>query len=191
LSSDQLRAALPRAKEDVQVAIDTVRPIIDEVRENGAEALFAFAEKFDQVRPPALRVPAHVIAESEQSLDPAVREALIESIRRARLAHGAQIPAERITELAPGGFVRQRWIPVSRVGLYVPGGLAVYPSSVVMNVVPAQVAGVGSLAVASPPQRENCGWPDPTILAACALLGVEEVYAAGGAQAVEIGRAHV
>src|SRR5699024_8223683 len=92
--------------------------------------------------------------------------------------------AERVTELAPGGFVRQRWIPVSRVGLYVPGGLAVYPSSVVMNVVPAQVAGVGSLAVTSPPQSSNGGWPDPTILAACALLGVEEVYAVGGAQAV-------
>src|SRR5699024_3908856 len=142
------------------------------------------AERFDKVRPPALRVPADVLASAERGLDPAVRAALVESIRRARQAHAAQLPTERESELAPGAIVRQRWIPVSRVGLYVPGGLAVYPSSVVMNVVPAQVAGVGTLAVASPPQADNDGWPDPTILAACALLGVEEVYAAGGAQAV-------
>ncbi len=82
----------------------------------------------------------------------------------------------------------ERWVPVDRVGLYVPGGLAVYPSSVIMNVVPAQLAGVGSLAVTSPPQRENvgvfAGYPNPTILAVCALLGVDEVYSVGGAQAV-------
>lgn len=184
LAPDLLRGVLPRAEVDVGGAIDTVRPIIDEVRKNGADALFAFAEKFDHVRPLSLRVPAHVIAEAEHTLDPAVRNALVESIRRARLAHAAQLPEERVTELGPGGLVRQRWIPVSRVGLYVPGGLAVYPSSVVMNVVPAQVAGVDSLAVTSPPQVSNGGWPDPTILAACSLLGVEEVYAVGGAQAV-------
>ncbi len=184
LSPEELRGVLPRAEVDVGVAIETVRPILDEVRKGGAEALLALTEKFDRVRPDSLRVPAQVIADAQKHLDPGVRDALVESIRRARIAYAAQLPEERTSEVAPGGTVEQRWIPVSRVGLYVPGGLAVYPSSVVMNVVPAQVAGVGSLAVASPPQRENGGWPDPTILAACALLGVEEVYAAGGAQAV-------
>src|SRR5690625_3104948 len=184
LSPEDLRGVLPRAEVDVGVAIETVRPILDEVRKGGAEALLALTEKLDRVRPDSLRVPAHVIADAEENLDPGVREALVESIRRARIAHSAQLPEERTSELAPGGSVQQRWIPVSRVGLYVPGGLAVYPSSVVMNVVPAQVAGVGSLAVTSPPQRENGGWPDPTILAACALRGIEEVSAVGGAQAV-------
>ena len=98
--------------------------------------------------------------------------------------HAAQRPTGFTVEIEPGAQVRQRWIPVRRVGLYVPGGLAVYPSSVVMNVVPAQEAGVGSLAVVSPPQAANGGLPHPTILAACALLGVDEVYASGGAQAV-------
>jgi histidinol dehydrogenase len=86
--------------------------------------------------------------------------------------------------VAPGAVVTERWVPVGRVGLYVPGGLVAYPSSVVMNVVPAQVAGVASLAVASPPKPEFDGRPNPAVLAACALLGVEEVYAVGGAQAI-------
>lgn len=184
LTPEQLRRVLPRAEVDVGVAIEAVRPILEQVQRGGASALGDLAERFDNVRPPSLRVPAAVIAAAERGLAPSVRDGLVESIRRARAAHAAQLPTERVTELAPGGAVRQRWIPVARVGLYVPGGLAVYPSSVVMNVVPAQVAGVGSLAVTSPPQGTNGGWPDPTILAACALLGVEEVYAAGGAQAV-------
>jgi histidinol dehydrogenase len=115
-----------------------------------------------------------------------VRAALGESIRRARLVHDAQRRTDVSTQVVPGGTVTERWVPVGRVGLYVPGGLAVYPSSVVMNVVPAQVAGVASIAIASPPQREHGGWPHPTILAACALLGVDEVYAAGGAQAIAL-----
>ncbi len=184
LSPQELRRVLPRAEVDVEVAMETVRPIIADVRKHGAEALFALADKFDEVRPRSLRVPARVIAEAEERLDPDVRGALLEAIRRARLGHTAQLPEETSTELSPGGVVRQRWVPVSRVGLYVPGGLAVYPSSVVMNVVPAQVAGVESLAVSSPPQASNGGWPDPTILAACALLGIDEVYAVGGAGAV-------
>jgi histidinol dehydrogenase len=117
-----------------------------------------------------------------------VRAALEESIRRARLVHREQRRRDVVTQVVPGGSVTERWVPVARVGLYVPGGLAVYPSSVVMNVVPAQEAGVPSLAVASPPQRDNpaafAGLPNPTILAACALLGVDEVYAVGGAQAI-------
>jgi histidinol dehydrogenase len=180
----ELRAALPRAEFDVEAALDVVRPICDDVRDRGADALYAAAERFDGVRPKRLRVPAEVLAAALERLDPAVRGALEESIRRARIVHADQRRTDTRTLVSPSGTVTERWVPVDRVGLYVPGGLAVYPSSVVMNVVPAQLAGVGSLAVASPPQREHGGWPHPTILAACALLGVDEVYAMGGAQAV-------
>ncbi len=117
-----------------------------------------------------------------------MRTGLQEAIARARLVHRSQVPAPHAVQVTPGGTVAQRWIPVARVGLYVPGGLAVYPSSVVMNVVPAQEAGVDRIAVSSPAQRDNPrgfeGLPNPTILAACALLGVDEVYAVGGAQAI-------
>ncbi|WP_040632804.1 histidinol dehydrogenase [Mobilicoccus pelagius] len=183
-----LREVLPRAEYDLADALDAVRPICEAVRDRGAEALREYGERFDGVVPPHLRVPAEVLAAALETLDPEVRAALEESIRRARLVHADQMPQEHTTRVVPGGTVSQRWIPVRRVGLYVPGGLAVYPSSVVMNVVPAQEAGVSSLAVASPPQRDNtgvfAGYPHPTVLAACALLGVEEVYAVGGAQAV-------
>ena len=150
----------------------------------GAAALYEAAERFDGVRPPRLRVPADVVAAALEALDPAVRAALEESIRRARIVHADQCRSDTTTQVVDGGTVSERWVPVDRVGLYVPGGLAVYPSSVVMNVVPAQLAGVPSLAVASPPQRDHGGWPHPTILAACALLEVDEVWAMGGAQAV-------
>lgn len=183
-----LRERLPRAEYDIADALDVVVPICEAVRHRGAAALREFGQRFDGVTPEHLRVPAEVLSAAADALDLAVRSALEESIRRARLVHAAQMPVEHVTEPAPGGRVAQRWIPVERVGLYVPGGLAVYPSSVVMNVVPAQEAGVGSLAVASPPQRDNtgvfAGYPHPTVLGACALLGVDEVYAVGGAQAV-------
>lgn len=134
--------------------------------------------------PPSLRVPAATLAECEASLEPSVRAALLESISRARKVHRDQRRVDVTTTVVPGGSVTERWLPVDRVGLYVPGGRAVYPSSVIMNVVPAQEAGVASLVVVSPPQKDFGGWPHPTILAACSLLGVEEVYAVGGAQAV-------
>jgi histidinol dehydrogenase len=188
LTLRDLRAALPRAEFDVEAALHAVRPIVEDVRDRGAEALYAAAERFEGVRPERLRVPAEVIAAALDGLDPIVRGALEESIRRARLVHADQRRADAVTRVSAGGRVTERWVPVDRVGLYVPGGLAVYPSSVVMNVVPAQLAEVGSIAVASPPQRDTpegfTGWPHPTILAACALLGVDEVYAMGGAQAV-------
>jgi histidinol dehydrogenase len=119
-------------------------------------------------------------------MDPALRAALTESAERVRRGHRAQLPQEAQTHITPGGSVTQRWIPVRRVGLYVPGGRALYPSTVVMNVIPAQVAGVGQIAVTSPAQVDNGGWPDPGVLAACALLGVDEVYSAGGAQGVAL-----
>ena len=180
----ELRATLPRAELDVEAAVATVRPICDDVAARGAEAVLDASERFDGVRPTSLRVPADVLAAALADLDPDVRAALEESIRRARIVHEEQRRSTTTTTVAEGGTVTERWVPVDRVGLYVPGGVAVYPSSVVMNVVPALIAGVGSLAVASPPQKDFGGWPHPTILAACALLGVDEVWAMGGAQAV-------
>lgn len=184
----ELRHLLPRAEFDVAAAVETVRPICEDVRHRGAAALYELGERFDGVRPTTLRVPVAVLEAALESLDPQVRAALDEAIRRVRIVHEDQRRTTTTTTVVPGGEVSERWIPVDRVGLYVPGGRAVYPSSVVMNVVPAQIAGVGSLAVASPPQRDNSGaftgYPHPTVLAACALLGVDEVYAVGGAQAV-------
>lgn len=183
-SRRELLAELPRAELDVEHAAAVVAPILEAVRTHGAAALRDLAERFDGVRPVHLRVPADVVAESVAALDPQVRAALEETIVRVRRVHAAQRPQDFTVEVAPGAQVRQRWLPVRRVGLYVPGGLAVYPSSVVMNVVAAQEAGVTSLAVVSPPQKDRGGLPDPVVLATCALLGVDEVYAVGGAQAV-------
>ena len=179
-----LSRIIPRANVDVSSVVPVIAPIIEQVRHGGEQTLLDLAERFDGVRPPALRVPAEALEAALAGLDPRVRAALEESIRRARLVHDAQHPQDSTVELGEGAVVENHWIPVGRVGLYVPGGRAVYPSSVVMNVVPAQAAGVGSLAVTSPPQRDHGGLPHPTVLAACALLGVDEVYAAGGAQAV-------
>jgi len=186
LGTSELRRTLPRGAADVDSVVDTVRPVVEAVRDHGSTAALDYGEKFDGVRPTSVRVPAEVIDRAARELDPAIRSALVEAIRRARIVHSAQRRTDTVTEVAPGGFVTEKWVPVERVGLYVPGGKAVYPSSVIMNVVPAQVAGVGSLVVASPPQADSGGWPHPTILAACALLGVEEVWAVGGAQAVAL-----
>lgn len=179
-----LRDLLPRAEFDVEAALETVRPICEDVRHRGSAAVIEWGEKFDGVRISTVRVPAQALTRALEELDPAVRAALEESIRRARLVHREQRRATHTTQVVPGGTVTEKWVPVERVGLYVPGGRSVYPSSVVMNVVPAQEAGVEGVAVASPPQKDFDGLPHPTILAACALLGVDEVYAAGGAQAV-------
>ncbi|MBO3745404.1 histidinol dehydrogenase [Streptosporangiaceae bacterium NEAU-GS5] len=181
--SGDLRDVLPRAELDVEAALVQVRPLCDDVRHRGAAAVRELTERFDGVDLPTARVPADAIARALAELDPKVREALEESIRRVRIVHRDQRRTDVATGVVPGGTVTERWVPVRRVGLYAPGGLAVYPSSVVMNVVPAQVAGVASMAVASPPQKPD-GLPHPAILAACALLGVDEVYAVGGAVAV-------
>lgn len=169
---------------DVAEAAELIAPILREVRDEGEAAIFRWSERLDGVRPPALRVPAKQIASAESGLEPAVRAALLETIDRTRRAHLDQRRTDTTSQVVPGGTVTERWLPVERVGLYVPGGRAVYPSSVIMNVIPAQVAGVSSLVVVSPPQRDFGGWPHPTILAACALLGVTEIYAVGGAQAI-------
>ncbi|MEU4803256.1 histidinol dehydrogenase [Actinosynnema sp. NPDC023587] len=185
-SPAELRAALPRAEVDVDAVLHHVRPIVEAVRERGVDAVLEFGEEFDHVRPESVRVPQVELDRALADLDPAVREALEESIARARKVHADQRRTDTTTQVVPGGTVTERWVPVSRVGLYAPGGLAVYPSSVVMNVVPAQTAGVESLVVCSPPQAEFGGRPHPTILAAAALLDVPEVWAVGGAQAVAL-----
>ncbi|MFG2140628.1 histidinol dehydrogenase [Streptomyces sp. NPDC048650] len=179
-----LRDLLPRAEFDVEAALEKVRPICEDVRHRGTAALIEYARRFDGVDIERVRVPAEELHKALDELDPAVRAALEESIRRARIVHREQRRSDHTTKVVPGGTVTERWVPVERVGLYVPGGRSVYPSSVVMNVVPAQEAGVASLAVTSPPQADFDGLPHPTILATCALLGVDEVYAAGGAQAI-------
>ncbi|MFJ1537209.1 histidinol dehydrogenase [Micromonospora chalcea] len=178
------RRLLPRAQLDVSVAVERIRPLVEAVREHGYPAIREASERFDGVSPERLRVPVETIRAAEDELDPQVRAALLESIARARKVHADQRRTDHTTTVVPGGTVTERWVPVDRVGLYVPGGLAMYPSTVVMNVVPAQAAGVRSLVVVSPPQKDNDGLPDRRVLAACALLGVDEVYAVGGAQAV-------
>lgn len=182
----ELRGALPRGGVDVDAVLHQVRPVVDDIRDRGAEAALDYCEKFDGVRPASVRVPAAELGRALTELAPAVRAALEEAIARTRVVHAAQRRTDVTTEVVPGGTVTERWVPVERVGLYVPGGNAVYPSSVVMNVVPAQAAGVESLVIASPPQKNFGGLPHPTILAAAALLGVEEVWAVGGAQGVAL-----
>src|SRR3954471_14685992 len=181
---DDYRAVVPRAEFDVDAAVEVVRPISEAVRTRGADAIAELSLRFDGVAPEHLRVPVSTLTEALASLDPAVRAALEESIRRLRATCEAELEPEVVTDLGPGARVSHRFLPIRRVGLYVPGGVAPLVSSVVMNVVPAQVAGVPSIALASSPQKDHGGLPHPTILAACALLGVEEVYAVGGAQAI-------
>lgn len=180
---EQLLTMMPRAAGDVASASAAARELVEAVRARGADALREQAERFDGGAPDAVRVPKATIDRSVAELDQRLRAALEESIRRVRQASAAQVPGPART-VFDGGFVEQRWQPVRRVGLYVPGGKAVYPSSVVMNVVPAQVAGVRSIALVSPPQRAHDNGVHPTILAAAGLLGIDEVYAMGGAGAI-------
>ncbi|MGO1950125.1 MAG: histidinol dehydrogenase [Mycobacteriaceae bacterium] len=185
-STAELRRILPRGGTDIDHVLPAVTPVVEAVRERGAEAALEYGETFDKVRPASVRVPGDVISAALEELDPAITQALQDAIARVRAFHDAQVPQDATVQIAPGGTVSERWIPINRVGLYVPGGKAVYPSSVIMNVVPAQAAGVGSLVVSSPPQADFGGWPHPTVLAACALLGVDEVWAVGGGQAVAL-----
>ncbi|CAA9336548.1 MAG: Histidinol dehydrogenase [uncultured Nocardioidaceae bacterium] len=178
------RTLVPRADIDVAGTLEVVRPIVEDVRRRGVEAIRTYSLRFDGVEQQDIEVPRSALTKALDELEPAVRAGLEESIRRLRATCEAELEHDVVTDVVPGGRVTQRMVPVERVGLYVPGGLAPLVSSVVMNVVPAQVAGVGSLALTSSPQAGHGGLPHPTILAACALLGVEEVYAVGGAQAI-------
>lgn len=185
LTRAEMLEAMPRAEMGTSEASDLVRPILDDVKARGAAALRDYEEKFDNIRPEHLRVPVQAMQQALDELDPEVRAAIEESVRRSRAVCASQVPKNFHTDLADGARVSERWIPVERVGLYVPGGKAVYPTSVIMNAVPAQTAGVQSLAIAAPPSKTtNDGLPDKTIMATCAILGVDEVYAVGGAQAI-------
>lgn len=179
-----LARELPRAALDVAKAVEQVRPVVEAVRDRGAAAVREATARFDEVELRELRVPAAALADALAALDPAVRAALEEAVARCTTVCRAQLRSDVVVDVVPGATVTERWVPVGRVGLYVPGGRIAYPSSVVMNAVPALVAGVSSLAVASPPKPEFGGLPHPLVLAACALLEVDEVYAVGGAQAV-------
>ena len=178
--------AIPRATLDIAAAMVAIDPILQKVKSGNESDLLQLAEEFDGVRPATIRVPQNALDKALAELDPKIRAALELSAERIRKVHNDQRRSETVTNVVDGGVVTERWIPVDRVGLYVPGGRAVYPSSVLMNVIPAQIAKVSSIAVASPPQKEFGGFPHPTILAACALLGITEVYAVGGAQAVAL-----
>jgi histidinol dehydrogenase len=175
---------VPRARIVVEDAMDQVRPIVADVADRGLAAVEEWSDRLDKTHLPGIRVPEDQIDRAVAELDVSVRSALHEAIVRTRRVHKNQLPRDIATTVVPGGSVTQRWIPVGRVGLYVPGGRAAYPSSVVMNVVPAQTARVASIAVTSPPQVGNHGLPNDTVLAVCGLLGIREVYSAGGAQAV-------
>jgi histidinol dehydrogenase len=184
LTRQALDGVLPRAALDVDRAVGLVKPITEDVRVRGGAAVREYTNRFDGVDLAHTRVPADVIANALVTIDPKVRDALEEAARRATVVHEAQLPERKDSEPASGLTVSTRFIPVERAGVYVPGGLVAYPSSVVMNVVPAKAAGVESIAVASPPQQEFGGLPHPAVLAACALLGITEVHAVGGAQAL-------
>ncbi len=186
LTRGQYQRELPRATLDVAAAMVAIEPILERVKNGNEEDLIALSEQFDRVRPASIRVSQAALDEALANLNPAVRTALETSAARIRTVHSSQARGETTVTVVDGGTVREKWIPVDRVGLYVPGGRAVYPSSVLMNVIPAQIAQVSSIAVASPPQAEFGGLPHPSILAACALLGITEVYAVGGAQAIAL-----
>ena len=183
-SKAEYKSLLPRAILDVEAAMISIAPVLEAVKSGDEETLKDLGLKFDGVRPASIRVPRAQLQKALAELPAEVRSALDEAIARIKKVHSDQARQESSTQVVDGGVVTQRWIPVDRVGLYVPGGKAVYPSSVMMNVIPAQIAKVASIAVASPPQKEFDGLPHPTILATCELLGVHEVYAVGGAQAV-------
>jgi histidinol dehydrogenase len=186
LSKAGYQGQLPRAALDIESAMGLIEPILNRVQNGDESDLLELALEFDGVKPASIRVPEDALLKALAELDPKVRTALELSAKRIKKVHEDQVRSESTTKVVDGGSVTEKWIPVDRVGLYVPGGRAVYPSSVLMNVIPAQIAKVGSIAVASPPQKEFGGLPHPTILAACALLGVTEVYAIGGAQAIAL-----
>jgi histidinol dehydrogenase len=186
LSKSGYNNAIPRAALDVAEAMKLVEPILARVKNGDENDLIALAKEFDGVAPQHIKVPREALTRALKELDPHIRAALEISAERIRTVHNDQRRNETITKVVDGGSVTERWVPVDRVGLYVPGGRAVYPSSVMMNVIPAQIAQVASIAIASPPQSEFGGLPHPTILATCELLGVTEVYAVGGAQAIAL-----
>ncbi|OAH25009.1 histidinol dehydrogenase [Corynebacterium stationis] len=186
LTTSQLRRIIPRGGVSVASVVEKVAPIVNDIQHRGAAAALKYCEQFDGIRPEVIRVPQQALDDAVKQLDPQIKEAIEVSIERVRKVHAEQKPASHTTSLGPDASVTEVFRPVERVGLYVPGGKAVYPSSVIMNTVPAQEAGASTLIVASPPQKEFGGLPHPTVLATCAILGVDEVWAVGGAQGIAL-----
>lgn len=184
LSLAHARALVPRAAAAEVSVLATAHELVDDVRLHGEKALRAQADRFDGGSPASLRISPEQLERAANELDPDLRASIDIAIERVRLASIAQVPHPAITEVAPGAVIEQHWVPVERVGLYVPGGKAVYPSSVIMNVIAAQVAGVRSIALVSPPQRDHDKSIHPTIAAVAHIVGVDEVYAMGGAGAI-------
>ena len=186
LSKSGYTNLIPRAALDVAEAMKLIEPILLRVKNGNESDLIALAKEFDGIAPQSIKVPKAELTKALNELDPAIRKALEVSAERIKKVHNDQKRNQVVTRVVDGGTVTEKWVPVDRVGLYVPGGRAVYPSSVLMNVIPAQIANVASIAIASPPQSEFGGLPHPTILATCELLGITEVYAVGGAQAIAL-----
>ena len=184
ITANSVASALPRARQSDPNIEQKVRDLLADVQINGSDALSKQALEFDGVLPQSIRVPQSALDQALAEFDPLLESAIQESIRRVRLVSQEQLPGNITSNVTIGGSVELRFKPVDSVGVYVPGGKAVYPSSTIMNVIPAQVAGVKRIALASPAQKANGGLPDKTVLATAALLGITEVYAIGGAGAV-------
>ncbi len=184
LTAANAHSFVPRVTLGAAEVDATVIDLMAEVKSEGSVALQRHALAFDGVEVHDIRVSAAALKGALSGLEKPVKAALEESIRRVRAASEDAVPQSTTTTYNAGGTVTTRYVPVDRAGVYVPGGKAVYPSSVVMNVVAAQAAGVPDLVLVSPPQQEFGGLPHPTILAAAELLGVSEVYAMGGASAI-------
>jgi histidinol dehydrogenase len=184
LTKREYKELIPRANLSVESAMIKIAPILQRVKDGDEAELIKLATEFDGVTPKSIRVSSDELQKALAGLDPAIRKSLELAIDQVRKYHRTQLPTDSSVSVIAGGDIDRTFRAVDRVGLYVPGGIASYPSSVIMNVVPAQIAGVTSIALASPPQKENNGLPNSIILATCQLLGVTEVYAVGGAQAI-------
>ena len=184
LTKREYKELIPRANLSVESAMIKIAPILQRVKAGDEAELIKLATEFDGVTPKTIRVSSDELQKALAALDPQIRKSLELAIDQVRKYHRTQLPTDSSVSVIAGGDIDRTFRAVDRVGLYVPGGVASYPSSVIMNVVPAQIAGVTSIALASPPQKENGGLPNSIILATCQLLGVDEVYAVGGAQAI-------
>lgn len=184
LGTIELNRVLPRAAVDITLAVEEIRPLLADIAARGEAALVEVAIERDGVDPRPLLVSSVELANALDGLDSELREAIEIAIGRVRAVSEANMPDDTEVEFSASAKVHQRWRAVDSVGLYVPGGKAVYPSSVIMNVVPAQVAGVSRLVIATPAQKDFGGRPHPTILATAALLGVEDVLCIGGPAAI-------
>lgn len=170
-----------RAVFDAEID-SAVQKIITDVRRHGQGAVLAYTERFDGVRPDPMRVPEAVLEDALKQMDADLRGVIERAAANIRRFHERQLRRSWSIEDEDGVVLGQRILPLEIVGLYVPGGTAAYPSSVLMNAVPALVAGVERIVLVSPPGPD--GLPTPSVLATARMLGLVEVYAVGGAQAV-------